>query len=100
MRSSPLVLAHIVATLSLFLNPHPARAQGFSGVAAWSVAGSTGVVDDDSTSIVSLGNSGGVSIKLTAPAGSIAVLRYPVSFLPSLIYTATFAPTTRSTVSG
>jgi hypothetical protein len=86
-RRSHLLLGHIAATgLALVVTAEPARAQVFTGAAAWSVAGSTGAVDDDSTAIVSFGNTGGVSIKLTAAAGSIAVLRYPVSFLPSLVY--------------
>jgi hypothetical protein len=85
-RCTPLVLGHLIATLLLLLSPEPARAQVFTGAPAWSVAGSTGIADDDSTSIVSFGNTGGVGIKLAAPAGSIAVLRYPVSFLPSLVY--------------
>jgi hypothetical protein len=74
------------AGLALALSAAPARAQALSGVPAWSTAGSTGIVDDANTSIVAFGNTGGVSLKPTAPAGSIAVVRYPVSFLPTHLY--------------
>ncbi|HEY7500441.1 MAG TPA: hypothetical protein VH740_18105 [Vicinamibacterales bacterium] len=78
------VLASSAAALLLLLSAQPAGAQSFSGAAAWSSAGATGIADESSTSIVAFDNAGGVGIKLTAPAGSVAVLRFPVSFLPSL----------------
>jgi hypothetical protein len=63
------------------LSAEPASAQWY-GAAAWSVAGSTGVVDESSTSIVMFDNTAGVAFRATAPAGSVATIRYPVSSLP------------------
>jgi hypothetical protein len=84
---SHLVVAPVAcAGLAVLFGAAPARAQALVSAAAWSVAGSTGVVDESSTSLVAFDNTGGVSIKLTAPAGSVAVVRYPVSFLPTHTY--------------
>jgi hypothetical protein len=74
------------AGLALALGAAPARAQALSGPPAWSTAGSTGIVDESNTSIVAFGNTGNVSLKPTAAAGSIATVRYPVSFLPTHLY--------------
>lgn len=85
-RRSRLPLAAAAAALALLHSPQPVRAQAFSGVAAWSSVGATGVADESSTAIVAFDNTGGAGVKPAAPAGSIAILRYPVSFLPSHWY--------------
>jgi len=86
-RRSQLMLAHIAcAGLGLLLSAEQASAQVFTGASAWSVAGSTGVADESSTSLVAFDNTAGVAFRPTAPAGSIAIIRYPVSFLPSTRY--------------
>jgi hypothetical protein len=64
----------LIATLA----DRSAEAQSYAE--AWSAPGSTGVVDESSLSLVSL-NGTSASFRASAPAGSVATIRYSVTSL-------------------
>jgi hypothetical protein len=83
-RRSRLVIGPVFCTgLAILLSAEPARAQLWH--TAWSAPGSTGVVDESNTSIVTF-DSIAAALRATASAGSVAVIRYPVTSLPSAVY--------------
>jgi hypothetical protein len=74
------LLSAALAAISTVLIAAPLEAQ--TRPFAWSTVASAGTVDEASTSLVLL-DAGSVGFRPTAPAGSVAVIRYPLSSLPS-----------------
>jgi hypothetical protein len=72
----------LVALMATTLAHAPAEAQQWYGHALWSAPGSTGIVDESSTSLVVL-DTASVSFNPAAPAGSLATIRYPMTSLPA-----------------
>ena len=70
----------LVALMAATLAHTPAEAQ-YYGQALWSAPGSTGIVDESSTSLVVLDTTS-ASFNPAAPAGSLATIRYPMTSLP------------------
>ena len=68
----------VVACLGLgvvyIVHPAAASAQLWSGTAAWSAPGATGVVDESNTTIVAF-DTPAVGQQASAPASAVAVLR-------------------------
>jgi hypothetical protein len=71
----------LVALFTATFADAPAEAQQWAGQAVWSAPGSTGIIDDSSTSRVVF-DSTGASFHPAAPVGSVATIRYPVTSLP------------------
>jgi hypothetical protein len=72
----------LVALLAATLAHTPAQAQQWYGQALWSAPGSTGIVDESSTSLVVFDTTS-ASFNPAAPAGSLATIRYPMTSLPA-----------------
>ena len=87
----------LVAVMAATLAHTPAEAQWY-GQALWSAPGSTGIVDESSTSLVVLDTTN-ASFNPAAPAGSLATIRYPMTSLPrgpdllahGFVYTGTWS---------
>lgn len=78
------VLAPAFCALFLF-NADYAHGQ-WIGTPTWTATGSTGLVDEADTGEVTF-DSVGVAFRTTAPAQSVAVIRYPISLVPVAQYT-------------
>ena len=71
----------LYSTFALLFGVERAEAQ-WGGTPAWTAVGSTGIVDEADTSEIAFSTTA-VGFKSTAPAQAMAVVRYPVSLLPS-----------------
>ena len=80
--SFSLVAACLGLGLVHLTHPTAASAQYLAGRPAWSAPGATGMVDESSTTIIAF-DTPAVGLKPSAPASTVAVLRYPVGPLPS-----------------
>jgi len=68
---------------------HPLQAQTFASSPNWWAVGSTGIADESAASQVSF-NGAAVGLRSTAPVNTVAVVRYPVSLVPSLLLWHTY----------